>query len=86
MCDHGYGWRYISYDATSDHDIAMPALRTAIQRAATPIDILCFDACNMANIEAVHEIGRSGLVHFVVGSEETIDQDGIPYAGGLTPS
>ena len=58
ICDHGYGWRYVSYDATSNRDITMPELRSAIQRAAVPIDLLCFDACNMANIEAVHEIGR----------------------------
>ena len=85
VCDHGYGWRYVSYDATSNRDITMPELRSAIQRAAVPIDLLCFDACNMANIEAVHEIGRSGLIRYVVGSEETIDQDGIPYAGALRP-
>jgi photosystem II stability/assembly factor-like uncharacterized protein len=85
ICDHGYGWRYVSYDASSNDDITMPELRSAIRRAATPIDLLCFDACNMANIEAVHEIGDTGLVRYVVGSEETIDQDGIPYGGALRP-
>ena len=83
--DHGYGWRYVSYDATSDDDITMPELRNALHRAAVPIDVLCFDACNMANIEAVNEIGSSGMVRYLVGSEETIDQDGYPYGGALRP-
>ena len=81
--DHGYGWRYVSDDFTSNDRITMPELRSAIRRAAAPIDILCFDACNMANIEAVSEIGSSGLVRYVVASEETIDQDGWPYGGAL---
>ena len=85
ICDHGYGWRYVSCDFTSHDRITMPELRTAIRRAATPIDILCFDACNMANIEAVSEFAGSGLIRYVVASEETIDQDGIPYEGGLRP-
>ena len=83
--DHGYGWRYVSDDFTSNDRITMPELRNAIRAAAVPIDVLCFDACNMANIEAVSEIGRSGLVGYVVGSEETIDQDGYPYGGALRP-
>ncbi len=85
ICDHGYGWRYVSRDFTSHDRITMPELRTAIRRAATPIDILCFDACNMANIEAVSEFAGSGLIRYVVASEETVDQDGIPYGNALRP-
>jgi photosystem II stability/assembly factor-like uncharacterized protein len=83
--DHGYGWRYISDDFTSNDRITMPELRNAIRAAAVPIDVLCFDACNMANVEAVSEIGSSKLVRYVVGSEETIDPDGYPYGGALRP-
>ena len=83
--DHGYGWRYVSDDFTSNDRITMPELRNAIRAAAVPIDVLCFDACNMANIEAVSEIGSSKLVQYVVGSEETIDQDGYPYSAALRP-
>jgi photosystem II stability/assembly factor-like uncharacterized protein len=83
--DHGYGWRYVSDDFTSNDRITMPELRNAISAAAVPIDVLCFDACNMANVEAVSEIGGSNLVRYVVGSEETIDQDGYPYGGALRP-
>ncbi len=85
ICDHGYGWRYVSRDFTSHDRITMPELRTAIKRAATPIDILCFDACNMANIEAISEFAGSGLIRYVVASEETVDQDGIPYGNALRP-
>jgi len=50
ICDHGYGWRYVSRDFTSHDRITMPELRAAIVRARRPIDLLCFDACNMANV------------------------------------
>ena len=83
--DHGYGWRYVSDDFTSNDRITMPELRNAIRAAAVPIDVLCFDACNMANVEAVSEIGSAKLVQYVVGSEETIDQDGYPYGAALHP-
>jgi photosystem II stability/assembly factor-like uncharacterized protein len=83
--DHGYGWRYVSNDFTSHDRMTMPELDNALRRAAVPVDILCFDACNMANIEAVDEFGSSGLVRYMVGSEETIDQDGYPYGGALRP-
>ncbi len=85
ICDHGYGWRYVSRDLTSHDRITMPELRNALHRAAVPIDILCFDACNMANVEAVSELGSTGLIRYVVGSEETVDQDGIPYGDALRP-
>lgn len=86
LWDHGYGWRYISRDFHSNDDrITMPALRRAVRRAGVPIDVLFFDACNMADVEVLYELGLTGLVKYVVGSEETVDQDGIPYDGALAP-
>jgi len=85
-CDHGYGWRGFSWDSTSgDDNVTMSKLRAAITEAAVPIDILSFDACNMADVEAIYDIGLTGLVKYVVGSEEEIDQDGIPYDNALRP-
>ncbi len=85
LWDHGYAWRYISRDDTSGQRISMPELRRALQDAAVPIDVLSFDACNMANVDVLYQVGLTGLVEYVVASEETIDQDGYPYDGALGP-
>ncbi len=83
--DHGYGWRYFSHDFTSGHRITMPQLRAAIVGAGVPIDVLAFDACNMADVEVAYEMALTGRVSYMVGSEETIDSDGFPYDGMLAP-
>ena len=85
VCDHGYGWRYVSWDDTSQNEITMPQLRAAITGAGVPLDILAFDACNMADIEVAYDMSLTGLVKYMVGSEETIDQDGYPYGAMLAP-
>jgi photosystem II stability/assembly factor-like uncharacterized protein len=77
--DHGYGWRYFSRDDTSKDAITMPELRAALTDAGVPIDILGFDCCNMGDVEVVYDVGTTGMVKYLVGSEETIDQDGYPY-------
>ncbi len=79
MWDHGYAWRYISDDATSNDEITMDELQTAIEGAGAFIDILSFDACNMAAVEVVYEVAETGLVDLMVASEETIPENGFPY-------
>ncbi len=83
--DHGYAWRYFSDDQTSGDKITMPELQAAIQNAGVPIDILAFDACNMAAIEVVYQVSLTGLVDILVGSEETIPMNGYAYDLMLTP-
>ncbi len=85
MWDHGYAWRYISNDQTSDDKITMDELQTAIEGAAVSIDILSFDACNMAAVEVVYEVAQTDLVDILVGSEETIPMNGFPYDLMWTP-
>ena len=85
MWDHGYGWRYTCWDQHTDTEISMPELRNAITGAGVKIDALGFDACNMAMAEVVYELGKTDLVDYVIGSEETIDQDGWPYDGAIDP-
>lgn len=82
--DHGYAWRYFSNDQTSGDKITMPELQAAIEGAGIPIDILAFDACNMAAIEVVWQVSLTGLVDILVGSEETIPMNGFPYDLMLT--
>ncbi len=79
MWDHGYAWRYISDDSTSGDEITMDELQTAIEGAGVSIDILSFDACNMAAVEVVYEVAQTGLVDLMVASEETIPENGFPY-------
>lgn len=84
MWDHGYGWIYISHDETSGNKISMPELQSAISNAGDMIDVLAFDACNMANAEVVYQVSLTNLVSYVVASEETIPGDGFPYDKMLT--
>lgn len=83
--DHGYAWRYFSNDQTSGDRITMPELESAITNAGVDIDILSFDACNMAAVEVVYQISLTGLVDYMVASEETIPMNGFPYDLMLTP-
>lgn len=77
--DHGYAWRYISDDDTSGSRITMPQLQTAIANAGVYIDVLAFDACNMASIEVIYQVSLTGLVGIVVASEESVPTTGFPY-------
>jgi photosystem II stability/assembly factor-like uncharacterized protein len=83
--DHGGAWRYFSWDATSDDEILLPELKKAIVDAAVPIDILAFDACNMADADVAYELASTGLVGDLVASEETVDEDGYPYGNMFMP-
>ena len=83
--DHGYAWRYFSDDQTSNDEITMPELQAAIENAGVYIDILAFDACNMAAVEVMYQVELTELVGILVGSEETIPMNGFPYDLMLTP-
>ena len=83
--DHGYAWRYFSDDQTSGDRITMPELQSAIEGAGVFIDVLAFDACNMAAVEVAYQVSLTGLVGLLVGSEESIPLNGFPYDLMLTP-
>ena len=83
--DHGYAWRYFSHDQTSGDKITMPELQAAIEGAGVYIDILSFDACNMAAVEVAYQVSLTDLVGILVGSEETIPMNGFPYDLMFTP-
>jgi hypothetical protein len=80
--DHGYGWRGICQDETNG-DVLMSmdgigsALRNVKASMGKPVDILAFDACNMASLEGIYEL--RGAVSYVVGSETMVPFDGLPY-------
>ena len=84
--DHGYAWRYISDDVTSGSRITMPAFQAAIEGAGVYIDLLAFDACNMAAVEVAYQVSLTSLVGIVVGSEESVPTTGFPYDLMLMPT
>ncbi len=84
--DHGYAWRYFSRDDTSGGDrITMPEFSQALIDAGVYIDVLSFDCCNMAAIEVAYEASLTGMVGYMVASEETIPMNGFPYDLMFTP-
>jgi hypothetical protein len=84
--DHWYAWRYISDDVTSGSRITMPAFQAAIEDAGVYIDLLAFDACNMAAVEVAYQVSLTSLVGIVVGSEESVPTTGFPYDLMLMPT
>ncbi len=84
--DHGYAWRYISDDVTSGSRITMPDFQAAIDGAGVYIDVLAFDACNMASVEVAYQVSLTGLVGIIVASEESVPTTGFPYDLMFTPA
>ena len=80
--DHGYGWRGVCQDETNG-DVLMPvdgiasALKDVKARNGKGVDVLAFDACNMATLEVAYELRDA--VPYVVGSETMVPFDGLPY-------
>ncbi len=86
MWDHGYAWRYVCSDDSSGGDrITMAELNAALVGAATPIDVLAFDACAMGDIAVAYELALTGMVDYMVASEEMVPLDGYAYDLMLTP-
>ncbi|MBN2204530.1 MAG: hypothetical protein JW767_05865 [Thermoleophilia bacterium] len=86
MWDHGYAWRYVCQDDTSDGDrITMPELRVALAGADVDIDILAFDACAMADIAVAYELALADTVDYMLASEAMVPLDGYAYDLMLAP-
>jgi hypothetical protein len=85
--DHGYGWRGLCEDETNG-DVLMPidGLRSTLQdikaQNGKGVDILAFDACNMATLEVAYELRDA--VPIVLGSETGVPFDGLPYKMFIT--
>jgi hypothetical protein len=86
MWDHGYAWRYVCSDDSSDGDrITMAELHAALEEAGEHIDILAFDACAMGDVAVAYELAATGMVDYMVGSEEMVPLDGFAYDLMLAP-
>jgi len=74
--DHGNGWDYFCWDQSANDWLDNPKLRQ-IMDAVGFIDVVGFDACDMAQAEVYYEL--VGHASYVVGSEESIPLLGWPY-------
>jgi hypothetical protein len=75
--DHGFGFEGTCWDVcfagntnVIGHMITVPQLQKAIADSGKKIDVLGFDACNMAMQEVVYQVSLTNLVSYVVASEE----------------
>ena len=84
LWDHGMGWQWICSDDTSESMIDMVELESAFTSAGEVVDLLAFDACNMAMMEVAYALSLTELVQFMVASEEYGPGDGLPLDDILT--
>jgi clostripain len=89
--NHGSGWdkdqenspviKGVSYDDSSGNHISTNQLADALDQVADitghRVDVLGFDACLMAMFEVADSL--SGVVDYLVASEETEPGEGYPY-------
>lgn len=69
VADHGYGWRGLLIDMTSDGVfMTTKEFAQALRSSKVPLDLLAINACHMQMIEVMYEIHDTG-VEIVVGSE-----------------
>ncbi|MHC5080240.1 MAG: clostripain-related cysteine peptidase [Planctomycetota bacterium] len=75
-------WKAVCWDDTSNDELQVREVATALQAVSTPVDVIGFDACLMAMVEVAYEIRGEGAV--MVGSEEVEPTTGWPFDGILT--
>lgn len=71
VADHGYGWKGLVIDETSDGKfMTLKQLAGVLEKAKPKFDLLMLNACLMQMIEVMHELQNSGS-NVVVGSENS---------------
>lgn len=69
MCDHGEGWSGALYEMTPNADFAVAQPMTTFERgisnAVAPMDIVGYDTCNMAEIQAAYQLRNTGAGLFI---------------------
>ena len=82
VSDHGGAWTGAIQDKAPFDWMSMKELKDSIENArkesGNKIDVLAFDACNMANTEVAYEI--KDQVDLIVASEESLTGDGWDYS------
>ncbi len=92
LWNHGSGWvpaqrrpltRAILYDFTSGTQMSMSQLQSALAYGGPPMDLLVFDACDMALIEVAWACKDGGRL--MLASEESEPAEGMPYESVWAP-
>jgi len=69
VVDHGYGWRGLSIDETSNSKhMTLRGFKQGIEDSAADINLILFDACLMQSMEVVYELRHCGA-EYIVGSQ-----------------
>ena len=84
LWNHGFGWQYVCTDDTSESSLNTTDLQSAFTGAGETVDVLAFDACNMAMAEVAYAISLTDMVPYMVASEEYGPGDGLPLDDILT--
>ena len=83
LWDHGSGYSGVEFDETSADDFLTmnelsAGLAAGLADAGVPkIDVLNFDGCLMNMVEVADQV--KGVGNYMVGSEDTEPNDGLPY-------
>lgn len=87
ISDHGDGWNGAVADDSHNGWMSLEdiqsGLRTARERTGVRLDILGFDACNMASLEVGYQLREEASV--LIASEKTESSEGWPYTPWLGP-
>jgi len=86
--DHGYAWRGVCEDETngdtlmSIHQISKVLTDIKTVNKGKGVDIISWDACNMASVEMAYELRN--VAPILLASETTVPYDGFPYQMFIT--
>jgi photosystem II stability/assembly factor-like uncharacterized protein len=83
--DHGDAWKGLCWDDTSNDHLTLAELRKALSAAAVPIDVLSCDTCLSADAALAYDVSTTGMVKYLVASEELVPADGFCYDAMLAP-
>jgi hypothetical protein len=87
ISDHGGGWQGAVEDDSANTWMTLPKLREGLEQAEAQtgrkLDFLGFDACLMASVEVVKELGPHA--DYMAVSEQTEGADGWGYSQLLNP-
>ena len=86
--DHGFAWRGVCKDETNGdtlmslHQIAKALTDIKTVNKGKGVDIISYDACNMASVEMAYELRN--VAPILLASETTVPYDGFPYQMFIT--
>ncbi|MBS2034907.1 hypothetical protein JST97_07960 [bacterium] len=82
IADHGKGWEGLIQDDSHKGWMSVPQLRQALDTAqkatGQKLDVLGFDACQMASVEVASEI--KDYARFMIASQALEGREGWPYS------